>query len=125
MGFITFFMGAFLATKAIVTAGIWPGILSILFWILFGFFLGIPPIIGLLSSWKLWETKEAFTGLAVQVILLAGALWIFEVIGLADLSVWFVAFSAINGFLMAPAMVKEKYEEVQKHKYEHLKSNLE
>ena len=76
------------------------------------YFLGLPPLIGLFSTWGLWKPNEALAGLFVQALLWVGALWAFEASGLGDLKILFTIFCAINGVLMAPAMIKEKQDEV-------------
>ena len=114
MGFIGFLGGTVLVASAFSIGGIGPALLALVLWILFGFFLGLPPLVGLLSTWGLWKPSEAFTGLIVQAVLFVGALWAFEAAGLGDLKILFVVFSAINGVLMAPAMMKEKRDEVKK-----------
>ena len=114
MGFIQIAMGTFLVGSAFGSAGIGPGLLSLVLWLLFGHFLGLPPLIGLLSTWELWKPNQALAGLAIQVLLFIGALWAFQAAGLGDLTILFVVFSAINGVLMAPAMIQEKKDEVKK-----------
>ena len=83
-------------------------------WLLFGHFWGLPPLIGLLSTWELWKPNEALAGLVIQILLFLGALWAFQAAGLGDLTILFVVFSAINGVMMAPAMIQEKKDEVKK-----------
>ena len=112
MGFIGFVMGAILVVQAFSTAGLGPAVLSFVLWVLFGYFLGLPPVIGLLCSWTLWKPNEAFVGLVVQTLLFVGALWIFAAAGLGDLRVLFAVFCGINGFFMAPAMVKERQDQI-------------
>tara|TARA_B100000674_G_scaffold493063_1_gene514505 strand:- start:73 stop:498 length:426 start_codon:yes stop_codon:yes gene_type:complete len=114
VGFMGFVMGAVLVFSAFGSAGIGPGLLSLVLWLLFGHFWGLPPLIGLLSTWELWKPNEALAGLVIQVLLFLGALWAFQAAGLGDLTILFVVFSAINGFLMAPAMIQEKKDEVKK-----------
>lgn len=104
-------MGAFLVAQAFSTAGIGPAVLSLMLWVLFGFFFGLPPLIGLLFSLAYWKPNEAIAGFVVQTLLFVGALWIYEAAGLGDLTVLFVVFCGINGLLMAPAMVKEKQDQ--------------
>ena len=111
MGFIGFVMGAILVVQAFSIAGVGSAVLSLVLWVLFGFFMGLPPLIGLLFSWALWKPNEAFAGLVVQTLLFVGALWIYEAAGLGDLRVLFAVFCGINGLLMAPAMVKEKQDQ--------------
>jgi len=111
MGFFGFLMGAVLVAQAYSIAGVGAAVLSLVLWVLFGYFLGLPPVIGLLFSWGLWKPSEAFAGFVVQILLFGGALWIFEAAGLVELTVLFVVFSGINGLVMAPAMVKEKQDQ--------------
>ena len=114
MGLIGYAMGAALVAGAFGTAGIGPAVLALVLWILFGYFLGLPPLIGLFSTWWLWKPNEALAGLFVQALLWVGALWAFEASGLGELKILFTIFCAINGFLMAPAMIQEKQDEVNK-----------
>ena len=114
MGFIGFLGGTVLVASAFSIGGIGPAVLALALWILFGFFLGLPPLIGLLSTWGLWKPSEAFTGLIVQALLFVGALRALEAAGLGELSILFAVFCGINGFVMAPAMIKEKQDEVRK-----------
>ena len=116
MGFIGFLGGAVLVASALSIGGIGPAALALVLWILFGFFLGLPPLVGLLSTWELWKPSEAFTGLIVQTLLFVGALWAFEAAGLGELSILFAVFCGINGFLMAPAIIRGKQDEVKKLK---------
>ena len=120
MGFIGFLGGTVLVASAFSIGGIGPALLALVLWILFGFFLGLPPLVGLLSTWGLWKPSEAFTGLIVQALLFVGALWAFKAAGLGGLSILFAAFCGINGFLMAPAMIREKQDEVRKLQQEDL-----
>ena len=114
VGFMGFVMGAVLVFSAFSSAGIGPGFLSFVLWLLFGHFWGLPPLIGLLATWELWRPNEALAGLVIQVLLFVGALWAFEAAGIGDLMILFVVFSAINGVLMAPAMMQEKRDEAKK-----------
>ena len=114
MGCFGFAMGTALVASAFRNAGIGPAFLALVLWILFGHFLGLPPLIGLLSTWELWKPSEALAALFVQALLWVGALWAFEASGLSDLKILFTVFCIINGFSMAPAMIKEKRDEVNK-----------
>ena len=112
MGFIGFLFGAVLVFQAFSIAGVGAAVLSLVLWVLFGFFLGLPPLFSLLFSLGLWKPQEALAGLVIQSLLFVGALWIFEAAGLGDLRVLFAVFCGINGFLMAPAMVKERHDQI-------------
>ena len=112
MGFIGFLLGAVLVAQAFSIAGIGAAILALVLWVLFGSMLGLPPLIGLLFTLGLWKPQEALAGLVVQSLLFVGALWIFEAVGLGDVRVLFAVFCGINGFLMAPAMVKERHDQI-------------
>ena len=112
MGFINWIFGTVLFVQALSTSGIGPAVLSLVLWVLFGFFWGLPPLIGLFFSLPYWKPSEAFAGFVVQAALFGGALWIFEAAGLGELTVLFVVFSGINGLLMAPAMVKERQDQI-------------
>ena len=120
MRIIGYAMGAVLVAGAISTAGIGPGFLALVLWFLFGYFFGLPPLIGLLSTLELWDPKEAIQGFVVQVALFVGALWAYEAAGLGNLTVWFVVFSAIQGVKMAPGMIQEKQDEVNRLQSEDL-----
>ena len=113
MIFTGFAMGIALVAMAFVSNGIGPAIFALLLWGLFGFFYGLPPLIDLLSAWGRWRLNEVLPGLFVQIILWVGALWIFEVAGIGDLTIIFVVFCGINGFLMALAKTQEKQYEVK------------
>ena len=52
--------------------------------------------------------------------LFVGALWAYEAAGLGNLTVWFVVFSAIQGVKMAPGMIQEKQDEVNRLQSEDL-----
>ena len=114
MGFIGYAMGTVLVAGALSSAGIGPAFLALVLWVLFGYFFGLPPLIGLLSTWELWDPKEAIQGFVVQAALFVGALWAFEAAGLGNLTVLFVVFSAIQGVMMAPGMIQEKKDEVKR-----------
>ena len=114
MGFIGFVLGTVLVVSAFSTAGIGAAALAFVLWVLFGFFMGLPPLIGLLMTWRYWAPNEALAGLTVQALLFVGAIWIFQAAGLGDLTILFVIFSAINGVMMVPAMVKEKQDQLNK-----------
>ena len=114
MGFIGYAMGTVLVAGALSSAGIGPAFLALVLWVLFGYFFGLPPLIGLLSTWELWDPKEAIQGFVVQAALFVGALWAYEAAGLGNWTMWFVVFSAIQGVKMAPSMIQEKQDEVKK-----------
>ena len=113
MVFIGFAMGIALVAMALVSNGIGSAIFALLLWVLFGFFCGLPPLIDLLSTWGRWRLNEVIAGSVVQVILWVGALWVFEAVGIGDLTIIFVVFCGINGFLMALAKPQEKQYEIK------------
>ena len=80
----------------------------LILWVLFGHFLGLPPCIGVLASYSLWDESEAIGVLIVQSLLWTGSLWLLDKVYSNDLMIYFFLASAVNGLLMAPAMVKEK-----------------
>ena len=108
MVFIGFAMGAALVAFAFASNGIGAAIFALLLWVLFGFFYGLPPLIKLLSAWGYWKLYEVLPGLFIQIILCVGALWIFEAVGIGDLTIIFAVFCGINGFLIALAKTEEK-----------------
>ena len=113
MVFIGFAMGIALMALAFVSNGLGPAIIALLLWVLFGFFCGLPPLIDLLSTWGRWRLNEVVAGLVVQMLLWVGALWIFEAVGIGDLTIIFVVFCGINGFLIVLAKNQEKQYEVK------------
>lgn len=112
MGFISFVMGAFLVTQAFGVAGFGGAALMLLLWVTFGHFLGAPPCIGVLASYNLWKEDEAIGTLMVQGSLFAGLLWLLGEVFTQDITLWFCMASGVNGLLMAPAMVKEKQDQI-------------
>ena len=111
-----FLGGVVLVASAFRIGGIGPAFLALVLWILFGSFLGLPPLVGLVATWRSWKPIEAFAALVVQTLLFVGALWAFKAAGLGDLSILFTVFCTINGFLMAPAMIRERQDQVRKLK---------
>ena len=112
MGFISFVMGAFLVTQAFGVTGFGGAALMLLLWVTFGHFLGAPPCIGVLASYSLWDEDEAFQVLFVQGFLGMGSTWLLDTVYSNDIMLWFCMASGINGLLMAPAMVKEKKDQI-------------
>ena len=108
MVFIGFAMGTALVALAFASNGIGAAIFALLLWVLFGFFYGLPPLIKFLSAWGHWRLDEVLPRLSIQIILWVGALLIFEAVGIGDLTVIFVVFCGINGFLMALSKTEEK-----------------
>ena len=105
-------MGAFLVTQAFAATGIWGAVGMFFLWLTFGYFLGAPPCIGVLASYSLWDEDEAFKVLFVQGFLWVGALWLVSTVYSNDIMHWFGMASGINGLLMAPAMVKERKDQI-------------
>lgn len=112
MGFISFVMGAFLVTQAFAATGIGGAALMLLLWVTFGHFLGAPPCIGALASREYWDDDELFGVLFVQGFMFVGLMWVVKDVFPNDLDLWFIEASGINGLLMAPAMVKEKKDQI-------------
>ena len=112
LGFISFVMGAFLVTQAFAATGIGGAALMLLLWVIFGHFLGAPPCIGALASREYWDDDELFGVLFVQGFMFVGLMWFANEAFPNDLGLWLMAASGINGLLMAPAMVKEKKDQI-------------
>ena len=112
MGFISFVMGAFLVTQAFGVTGFGGAALMLLLWVTFGHFLGAPAGIGVLASYDLWDEQEAVGALMLHCFLFSGACWLLDKVYSNDIMLWFVMASGINGLLMAPAMVKEKQDQI-------------
>ena len=113
MPLISLAMGTYLVAGAFGTAGIGPGFLALVLWFLFGYFWGLPPLIGLFLTLDLWDRKEVIQCFVVQVALFVGALWAFEAAGLGNWTMWFVIFTAIQGLMMAPGMTQERIKQVK------------
>ena len=105
-------MGAFLVTQAFAATGIGGAALMLLLWVIFGHFLGAPPCIGALASREYWDDDELFGVLFVQGFMFVGLMWFANEAFPNDLGLWLMAASGINGLLMAPAMVKEKKDQI-------------
>ena len=84
----------------------------LLLWVTFGHFLGAPPCIGVLASYSLWDEDEAVGALMLHSFLFFGACWLLDKVYSNDIMLWFLMASGVNGLLMAPAMVKEKQDQI-------------